>query len=88
MSVYVDNYFALYRGMKMCHMIADSHAELMEMAFEIGVADHWLQNKGTHREHFDICKAKRKQAVIAGAIEVSFRELGRKIFARRRRWRA
>ena len=57
--VYIDNMNAPYRGMKMCHMIADSTNELLEMAGKIGVNAKWIQDKGTYNEHFDICQNKK-----------------------------
>lgn len=83
MAVYVDNMRASFGRMVMCHMIADSPAELLEMADRIGVHRKWIQAAGTHREHFDICGSKRKLAVSAGAIEIALKELGRKSLARR-----
>lgn len=68
MGVYVDSMRAGYGRMKMCHMLADSVAELMEMADRIGVDRKWFQ--ATSHPHFDVCLAKRKLAVAAGAIEV------------------
>jgi hypothetical protein len=59
----------------MCHMIADTTAELVGMAETIGVKRKWIQYAGTTKEHFDICWTKRKLAVNAGAIEISMREL-------------
>lgn len=57
--VYVDNMNAKYGRMKMSHMIADTHEELVTMANSIGVQQKWLQYPGTNKEHFDICKAKK-----------------------------
>lgn len=76
MAVYVDSMFAPYRGMKMCHMVADSRQELLDMVDKIGVDRKWIQHKGTPREHFDIAASKRKLAVSFGAVEVTRRELG------------
>lgn len=76
MSVYVDDMRAGFGRMKMCHMIADSTEELCTMAIKIGVALKWIQAKGTHREHFDVCLAKRSLAIAMGAQEVTMRELG------------
>lgn len=84
MSVYVDDMQANYGRMKMCHMIADSTEELLAMADLIRVARRWLQHGGTHREHFDICLSKRALAVQAGAIEITWRELGIKVMQRRK----
>ena len=77
MAVYVDNMNAPYRGMLMCHMIADSTEELIEMADKIGVNTKWIQDKGTYSEHFDICQTKKKKAVALGAKEITMMELGR-----------
>lgn len=72
MSVYVDDMNATYGRMKMCHMFADSTAELLAMADRIGVQRKWLQHAGTVREHFDICLSKRAKAVMAGAVEIEY----------------
>lgn len=74
--VYVDNFYdtgVRYRGMKMCHMIADSTEELLEMVDKIGVQRKWLQHPGTCNEHFDICFSKRQKAVKLGAHEIHFK---------------
>lgn len=78
MAVYVDDGKAPYRGMLMSHLCADTTEELLEMADRIKVARKWIQNPGTHREHFDICQSKRALAVGFGAEEVSARELARR----------
>lgn len=83
MSVYVDNMRAQYGRMVMCHMAADSTAELNAMADAIGVDRRWLQHAGTWREHYDICLTKRAAAVQRGAVEVSQRELVQRMRARR-----
>lgn len=85
MTVYVDNMRATYGRMKMCHMVADSTAELLAMADHIGVARRWLQDAGTYREHFDIALSKRALAVAAGARIISRADLGRLLKARRER---
>lgn len=77
MAVYVDNMQAPFGNMIMCHMIADTTEELIDMAKKIGVAERWIQAKGTYHEHFDICQSKRKKAVQAGAKEITMMELGR-----------
>ncbi len=77
MAVYVDDMRASFGRMKMCHMIADTPAELLAMVDRIGVARKWIQNKGTAREHFDIALSKRALAVEAGAVEISMRDLAR-----------
>lgn len=79
MTVYVDNARIPYRGMMMSHMVADSRAELLAMAARVGVSARWIQFPGTPKEHFDICDAKRKAALSAGAVAVSTREIVRMI---------
>ena len=75
MSVYIDNARMGYGSMRMCHMLADSSAELLLMADKIGVQRKWIQCAGTWREHFDICLTKRSLALSNGAIEKTQREL-------------
>lgn len=79
MAVYVDNMRARYGRMIMCHMIADSTEELHQIARTIGVKLKWVQRAGTAREHFDICRAKRRLALDAGAIEITQRQCAQKL---------
>lgn len=78
MSVYVDDMNAPFGRMKMCHMIADTHDELVRMADAIGVKRKWIQYEGTAREHFDICQSMKRKAISLGAIEIPMRELAKK----------
>ena len=82
MAVYIDNYNAPYRGMLMCHMIADTTEELLDMVDKIGVQRKWIQDKGTYNEHFDICTTKKAKALKLGATAVSFMTLGRMLAKR------
>ncbi len=75
--VYVDNYNARFRNMTMCHMVADTTEELLKMVDAIGVQRKWIQYPGTYNEHFDICLAKKKLALSAGAVEISARDYAR-----------
>jgi Protein of unknown function (DUF4031) len=75
MSVYVDAPVHRYGRMLMCHMVADSHVELMSIAERIGIARRWLQHEGTDREHFDVCKSMRALAIREGAIETTSRHI-------------
>jgi Protein of unknown function (DUF4031) len=85
MSVYVDDMEAPFGRMKMCHMYADSHEELVAMADAIGVARKWIQYPGNRvKEHFDICLSKKKAAIERGAIETTWRDYGEWAGARRR----
>ena len=87
MTVYVDDMHTTPMGqlgrMKMCHMVADTTAELLAMADRIGVQRKWLQHAGTEREHFDIALSKRALAVAAGAVEIRMAEVGRIVRAKR-----
>jgi len=62
--------------MIMCHMMADTTSELLEMAAKIGVNKKWLQKAGTAHEHFDICLSKKAKAIELGAVECSWRKIG------------
>lgn len=75
MSVYVDKAIYPFGRMLMCHMVADTPAELLAMADSIGVARKWIQKRGTHKEHFDICKSKRTLAIKAGAQPITPRRM-------------
>jgi len=68
-TVYVDTMTARFGRMIMCHMLADTEAELHAMADRIGVARRWHQG-----DHYDICLAKKALAIKAGAIEITQRE--------------
>lgn len=78
--VYVDDMNVKYGRMIMCHMIADSHEELMAMADKIGVQRKWLQYPGRHKEHFDICLAKKKLALKFGAKEITWEQCANMIW--------
>lgn len=79
MTVYVDDMRAPYGRLVMCHMIADTAAELHAMADRIGVARRWYQG-----DHYDIALSKRALAVAAGAREITWRECGLMMVQRRR----
>lgn len=79
MSVYVDEMRAPFGRMIMCHMLADSTEELLEIATRIGVNHKWLQKAGTPYEHFDISLSKRQLAIEHGARIVTTNELVRVI---------
>lgn len=75
MAVYVDDMEATYGRMIMCHMIADSDAELHEMADRIGIARKWHQAPPkVSTSHYDIAKSKKALAVSFGAIEITDRQ--------------
>lgn len=83
MAVYVDYMEAPFHGMIMCHMIADTHDELIEMVKKLNVKEKWIQFKGTSKEHFDICLSKKRLAIKNGAKEITWLELATKIKERK-----
>lgn len=73
--VYIDSFNAPFRNMIMCHMVADTTEELLDMVDKIGVKRKWIQDKDTPYEHFDICLSKKAKALELGAKEITSREL-------------
>jgi hypothetical protein len=94
MAVYVDDMKAPFvrgkRRMLMSHMVADTEEELYEMAKAIGLQRKWVQfpKGGKGFIHFDICQEKRALAVLAGARELTHRQLAEKIYVWRKETRA
>jgi hypothetical protein len=75
-TVFVDSADIPYRRMLMCHLIADTLAELHAMAARIGVQRRWFQPCPPHSfPHYDICQTKKALALAAGAVEVDRRRL-------------
>lgn len=75
MAVYVDDMRAPFRGMVMCHMVADTLEELHAMADRIGMQRRWYQGPPvTAWPHYDIALTKRALAVAAGAVEIRWRD--------------
>lgn len=58
-----------------CHLVADSHEELMSMAQRLKLKPAWIQSPGTKNEHFDLIPSKRALAIKYGAKAISCREL-------------
>jgi hypothetical protein len=69
MAVYVDGEENKFRRMIMCHMFADTIAELHEMAEKIGMRREWFQPLSF--PHYDVAKGRRALAVEYGAVEVN-----------------
>lgn len=70
--VYIDDFFAQYGRMKMCHMIADSEEELHQFAAKIGLKREWFQD--TNNSHYDVSKSYRSKAILLGAVEITARQ--------------
>ncbi|WP_448205451.1 DUF4031 domain-containing protein [Azospirillum sp. sgz302134] len=83
MTVYVDDWKAPHRGMRMCHLVADSTDELLRMVDRISVARRWIQHPGTAEEHFDVALSKRELAIAAGAVPITWRQYGGMVNRRR-----
>ncbi len=79
MTVYVDDMATAYGRMRMCHMIADTEAELHAMADRIGVARKWYQG-----DHYDIAQSKKALALAAGAVPITWRQAAAMSRIRRR----
>ncbi len=75
MTVYVDTMQAPFKGMLMCHMIADSEEELHAMAAAIGMQRKWYQG-----DHYDISMERKQLAIEKGAREIGRRELAALVF--------
>ena len=69
MAVYVDDMRVRVGRLVLSHMLADSPAELHRMADRIGLARRHFQG-----DHYDVCQAKRQQAITAGAVAVTQRQ--------------
>lgn len=71
MAVYVDSMQARLGRFIVCHMIADTEAELHAMADLIEMPRRHYQG-----DHYDISLELRAVAVTFGAIEISMRQAG------------
>lgn len=95
MTVYVDDAVHPYRGMLMCHMVADTLAELHAMARRLGLPHAYFQCKSTGNlvgeqvtPHYDLSKKVRSRAIAAGAVAVSSRDIIRLARLKRPDWQA
>jgi hypothetical protein len=72
LSVYVDGERNRFGRMIMCHMFADTLAELHTMAAAIGMDRAWFQPLSF--PHYDVSLSRRAVAVQLGAVEVDRRQ--------------
>lgn len=69
MTVYVDDVRHRLGRMVMCHMWADTEAELHAMAAAIGIQRRWFQQPPKASwKHYDISLGKKDQAIALGAV--------------------
>lgn len=75
MAILIDDARWWFKDRKWCHMVSDvSYDELDAFAAELGIP-----RRGRHGDHYDIPEEHRWRAVEAGAIEVTSRELVRRL---------
>lgn len=73
MPVYVGVPMWPFGNFIMCHMVADTLAELEEMARALSLKPEWIQEPKRETgvgslTHYDIAKSKRHRAIQLGAI--------------------
>lgn len=87
MAVYIDDAHISARvgrhNTHWCHLSADTQEELHTFAESIGLKRAWFQSERMLTWHYDVTANKRKQAVAAGAIECTSRQMARWMFNRR-----
>jgi hypothetical protein len=88
MSVYVDTLhewgWRMYgRTIASCHMIADTPAELHEMALQLGLKMRHQQTSGLGDLHYDLTPTRRAKAIALGAVELTQRAFVEKMRALR-----
>ncbi len=67
------------------HLVADTDEELHAFAARLGMRREWFQRRAgrPHHAHYDVPERARAEAVHHGAVEVTWRELGRMLRNRR-----
>ena len=81
MTVYVDDYRVSARvgriTARWSHLTVgpfDDIEELHAFAARIGLRRAWFQDKPWPRAHYDVTDSKRRQAIAAGAVTVTWQE--------------
>jgi len=93
-TVYLDNWRQRARlgpvDDRWSHLIADTDEELHRFAKGMGMQRRWFQNKSgrPHHAHYDLPERARSEALANGAVEVTWRELGRMMRDRRLSYQA
>lgn len=78
----------VYRGDRMYHVLSDiigpeGSRELRTFVRAYGLRPEWIQYAGTYREHFDVREDTGLLMLAGGARQVTNRELGTLLAARR-----
>jgi hypothetical protein len=78
-TVYVDPVITwgtspTWKHRSSCHMFADTEEELHALARRIGLQRSWHQDRPGF-SHYDLTATKRREALRAGAVEVSRDEM-------------
>lgn len=77
MTILIDQPLWWFRGERWCHLVSDvSIDELQEFADAVGIP-----RRGFQGDHYDVPERFRADLIEAGAIEVSSRELLRRLRA-------
>lgn len=59
------------------HLLSDlpgeaGTAELLAFIRNLGLEARWIQNAGTHTEHFDVTEPTRQRALALGAVPIRY----------------
>ena len=87
MTVYVDPMQSCvttghWHHPQACHLYADALEELHEFARKVGLKREWFQNREFF-QHYDLNETKRREAVSAGAVEQTLRQVVEEMQRRR-----
>jgi hypothetical protein len=77
MAILVDPATWPARDRLWCHLVSDDSFEELHAFARL----HGIPERGFHRDHYDVPASHRDAVVAAGAVEVSSRELVRRITA-------
>ena len=89
MTVYLDDWRQHARlgpvDDRWSHLVADSDEELHAFAAAMGMRREWFQDKSgrPHHAHYDLPERARPEALAGGAVEITWRQLGRMLRDRR-----
>ena len=89
MTVYLDDWRQPARlgpvDDRWSHLVADTDEELHAFVARLGMRREWFQDKPgrPHHAHYDLPERARSEAVAHGAVEVTWRDLGRMLRERR-----